>query len=94
MTPQIQETVATAANKVTGAGSATTIVSWIIGSDFGVWTGIAIGLVGLAINFYYRRKSDLRAIEAHEIYMRSHSRDVPAETLPPTQEARITETLL
>ena len=80
---QIQETVAAAANPVTGAGSATTVLSWMNGSEFGMWAGIVIGLVGLAVNFYYKRKNDRRAAEAHERYM---SQAAAAPAMPPFPE--------
>jgi hypothetical protein len=68
----IQETIAATANKATTAGSATSVVSWVGGSDLGFWIGIAIGLAGLFINLYYKWKHDRRAAEAHRAYMRRH----------------------
>lgn len=86
MTPHIQETVAHAANKVTAAGSATTMLSWATSNDFGVWAGIAIGLAGLLVNFYYKRKNDRRAAELHRLYMSKHAYKAAIDTLPPIQD--------
>lgn len=69
MSANIEATVAAAANKLTGAGSAVTVLSWFNSSNFGMWVGIAIGVIGLAVNFYYKRRSDRRSAEAHRLYM-------------------------
>ena len=66
----IDATVATAAGKVTGVGSGMTLVGWFTASNVGMWLGILIGVAGLAVNWYFKHKSDKRAQEAHEVYMR------------------------
>lgn len=75
MNSQVQNTVeaavASAASKAPATGSVVSVASYATGTDFGVWAGIAIGLVGLLINTYYKRKSDRRAEEAHKVYMDS-----------------------
>lgn len=63
----IDVTVASVASKATGTGSAVTVVGWLTSSDFGMWAGIVIGVGGLIINWYYRRKTDRREAEAHEM---------------------------
>jgi hypothetical protein len=94
MSVHFQEAAAAAANKATGAGSATTILGWATGSDFGMWIGILIGLIGLTINLYYRRKSDQRATLAHELYMQNHVMPVHTDSLPPGQDSDIARQVL
>lgn len=68
--------VAGAASKATWTGSAVTVLSTFTSSDFGLWAGVAIGVAGLVVNWYFKRKSDLReaatelrAQEAHAAFM-------------------------
>lgn len=65
----IDATVASVASKATGTGSAVTVVGWLTSSNFGMWAGIAIGVGGLIVNWYYRRKADRREAEAHEMHI-------------------------
>lgn len=76
---------ASAANKVTASGVGVTVLGWTTSSDFGVWAGILIGLVGLAVNFYYKRKSDKRAAEAHRAYMHENAKRIQATEKPPVE---------
>lgn len=48
-----------------------------------MWAGIVIGVIGLLVNFYYKRKGDRRAAEAHQRYM-SQAHSPPA--MPPFPE--------
>lgn len=66
----LQDTAASAvASKTTMVGSTVTVAGWATHSDFGMWVGIVIGVLGLVVNFYYRFKSDRRAAEAHRRYL-------------------------
>ena len=58
------------ASKATGTGSAVTVVSWFANFDWGLWTGIAIGAAGLAVNFYFKLRSDRRNQVAHAAYLK------------------------
>lgn len=59
------------ANKAVGGGSAVTLLSWLNSSNFGMWAGIAIGVVGLLVNWYFKHRSDKRADEIHRARMRA-----------------------
>ena len=48
------------ASKATQLGAGTAFASWFLSSEFGMLAGIAIGLVGLGINWHYRRRDDRR----------------------------------
>ena len=66
----IDATISAAASKATGAGSAVTVLGFITSSNIGMWLGVLVGFCGLVVNWYFRRKSDRRAEEAHKAYMR------------------------
>ena len=71
LTPQTLDTVlASAGSKATQAGAGTSLVSFILSSEFGVLVGIMIGFAGLLFQWYFNRRRDLREQEAHEALMR------------------------
>lgn len=63
----IPDTAAGAASKATGTGSAVTVVSAMASFDIGFWIGLAIGLAGLGMNYYFRRRDDRRKAKVHEL---------------------------
>lgn len=63
-------TIAAAASKATYAGASGSIVAWFLSSEFGMLAGIVIGLVGLAVNWYYKHKEDKRRQAEHDRRMR------------------------
>ena len=75
MKPENQATVeaaiAAAGSKATYGGASTTVVSWLLSSEFGMLMGILIGLGGLCVNWYYRHKQDKRDQAEHEKRMQS-----------------------
>jgi hypothetical protein len=62
--------MAAVGSKVTYGGASTSVVSWLLSSEFGILMGILIGLSGLIINWYYRHKEDKRRQEEHERKLR------------------------
>lgn len=48
------------ASKVTFAGSAGAVVGAISSSNIGMWVGILTALIGLWINYYYKRQENTR----------------------------------
>ena len=52
----VSAVMAASAGKATQIGAGTTIVSWLVSSEAGVAAGIVIGLMGLLMNWHYRRK--------------------------------------
>ena len=64
--------IAAAASKVTFAGAGTTIFAWLTSSEFGVVAGILIGVIGLAVNWHFSRRTDKR--EQREYEARMHRR--------------------
>ena len=82
----IEASVAAAASKATGAGSAVTFVGWLTSSNFGIWAGIVIGVAGLIVNWYFKHRSDKRASVAHDAYMRKMESAISHVTLPEPME--------
>lgn len=66
---QLHQTIAAAADKATWTGSAGSVLGWMTSSAFGMWAGIVIGVLGLVVNWYFKRKGDRRSQEAHNAYL-------------------------
>ena len=62
--------IATVASKATLTGAGLTVGGWLTSSEFGVVAGILIGVIGLVVNYYFRRKSDKREQREYEARMR------------------------
>jgi len=60
--------------KVTQAGAGATLLSWFLSSEGGMFFGIAIGLIGLAVNFYYQHRRDKREHAEHQMVALEHQR--------------------
>jgi hypothetical protein len=60
---------AAAGSKTTQAGAGVATFSWFFSSEFGVFCGIVIGLLGLAVNIYFKRREDRRLQAEHEARM-------------------------
>lgn len=63
------EALADAGHRTAQAGGGITIVSWLTSSQGGVAIGILIGVIGLVIQWYYRRKQDQREEAEHQLRM-------------------------
>ncbi|WP_213956358.1 holin [Variovorax sp. dw_954] len=71
MTRETLEAAAAAAgSKVTYTGAGASVVSWIFSSEFGVIFGILLGLAGLLVNWYFKRRTDQREHAEHLARMR------------------------
>lgn len=70
MTPEQQATfdatMAAAGSKATYTGATTSVVGWVLSSEFGVLIGLLLGVGGFAINWYYKHKEDKRQQAEHE----------------------------
>ena len=70
MTPEQQTafeaTMATAGSKATFGGASTSIVSWMLSSEFGILFGLLLGLAGFIVNLYYKHKQDKREQIEHD----------------------------
>ena len=67
-----EATVAAVANASAKAGAGTVLFGWLTLNDFALVAGLVLTAVGVAVNFYYKRKAhqleaeaDRRAAELH-----------------------------
>ncbi len=49
------------ASKTTYGGAATSVLGWLLSSEFTVVVGIVVAVAGLLVNWYYKAKADRRA---------------------------------
>ncbi len=70
MTPEQQTafdaTMAAAGSKATYTGATTSVVGWVLSSEFGVLVGLMLGVGGFIINWYYKAKEDRRQQAEHD----------------------------
>lgn len=69
-TASFDAAMAATGSKMTYAGAGTSVTGWALSSEVGVLAGIIIGVVGLAVNTYFRWKEDRRRQVEHEARMR------------------------
>lgn len=62
----IEAAVAAMGSKVTYAGSAGSVLGWMASSEGGVVIGIAVGVIGLLVNVWFKAREDRRQQEEHE----------------------------
>lgn len=77
----LDATVSSISSKAAAGGSVVTVVSWWQSSNLGMWFGIAIGVAGLLVNWYYKHRSDVRANAAHVARMRAIEAGISARAL-------------
>lgn len=59
-------TMAALGSKATYTGATTSIVGWVMSSEFGILVGIILGIGGFIVNWYYKYKQDKREQELHD----------------------------
>ena len=69
-TGALDSTIAAGASKTTYACAGISVGGWLVSSEAAVLVGMAIGLAGLIVNWYYRARDDRRAQAEHEARMR------------------------
>ncbi len=62
--------MAAAGSKATYTGASTSVVAWVLSSEFGILFGILLGLGGFIVNWYYKHKEDKRRQAEHERRMK------------------------
>lgn len=70
MNRELENAVAETASRVTYTGSGMTMAGWVMQIDWAFWTGVVLGAVGLMINWYYKRREDIRADAIYETFAR------------------------
>lgn len=64
-----EATIAAVANKVTYGGGATAFIGGITASEFAAFGGLLIAVIGLLVQWYYKRKDDKRNQALHDARM-------------------------
>ena len=67
-------TMAAVGSKATYTGATTSVLGWIMSSEFGVLVGIILGVGGFLVNWYYKHKEDKRKQELHELNMKNNTK--------------------
>lgn len=70
----VETALATAAGKLSFLGAGIAGTSWFFSNEFFGLMGVAIGIVGLAVTWYYKAKANFRNQEEHDLRMRRWSR--------------------
>ncbi len=52
----VETAISAAGSKATYTGASMTIGGWLLSSEFAVLFGMVLGVLGLIVNFYYKRK--------------------------------------
>lgn len=70
MTPEQQvtldATLASVGSKATYTGATTSVLGWVLSSEFGILLGVMLGIGGFIVNWYYKHKQDRREQAEHE----------------------------
>lgn len=66
-----QAALAAFGSKAAYGGGGTAFISGLVSSELGVICGIAVGVAGLLVNWYYKAKQDRRDEREHQRRMNS-----------------------
>lgn len=59
------QAMAAIGSKATYTGASTSIIGWLMSSEFGVLAGLVLGVAGLLVNWSYKHKQDRREEAEH-----------------------------
>ena len=62
----IDATAATLGSKAAYTGASTAVGGWLLSSEFGVFAGLLIGVLGLLTNLYFQHRRDKREQIEHQ----------------------------
>ncbi|MBC7604207.1 MAG: hypothetical protein H7255_16310 [Ramlibacter sp.] len=82
----IEAAVAAAGSKITYTGAGTTLLAWLASSQFGVLFGIALGVIGLLVNLYFKYRTDKREHAEHVLRMRKMAIDTAPLGIKPEEQ--------
>ncbi len=61
-----ETTISTVASKATYSGAGTSVVGWVLSSEFTLVFGLLVAIGGFFVNWYYKYKEDKRQQAEHE----------------------------
>lgn len=61
--------IAAAGNRTTGTGVLMGLYAWVTSTQFLGLAGLGVALIGVLINWYYKRESNRRHVAEHELRM-------------------------
>ena len=61
----IEASVAAAANKVTTGAGVTAVIGGLTANEIAAFGGLLVAIIGLLVQWYYKRKADKRDAELH-----------------------------
>ena len=64
-----EATIAAVANKVSYSGAGAAVIGGLTANDIAAFGGLLIAVIGVVIQFYYKRKADRRDTEEHSARM-------------------------
>jgi biopolymer transport protein ExbB/TolQ len=65
-----EATIAGVAQKVTVGGGATAVIGGMSANELAALGGLVVAVIGLFVQWYYKRKADKREIELHAARLR------------------------
>lgn len=60
-----EATIAAVAQKITVAGGSTAVLGGLTANEIAAFTGALVAVIGLLVQWYYKRKDDRRQDELH-----------------------------
>jgi len=64
--PTLEATISAAASKATYTGAGTSVMGWILSSEFTILMGLMVAIGGFLVNWYYKAKEDRRQQAEHD----------------------------
>lgn len=62
----VEATISAAASKATYTGAGTSVMGWVLSSEFTILIGLLVAVGGFFVNWYYRHKEDKRQQAEHD----------------------------
>ena len=62
----LEATISTVASKATYTGAGTSVMGWVLSSEFTILIGLMVAIGGFLVNWYYKHKEDRRQQAEHD----------------------------
>ena len=64
--PTLEATISAVASKATYTGAGTSVMGWVLSSEFTILIGLLVAIGGFLVNWYYKAKEDKRKQPKHD----------------------------